>query len=99
MKKLTHLGLLLVFFHSQLFSQVATEPSETAFSIGSLVGYNRGFGGQINATVFKPLSSLPVHLRVGIGYTSLNPGYSADARRIFINNAPIDGRHKLPFLM
>jgi hypothetical protein len=28
-----------------------------------------------------------VHLRFGVGYTSLDPGSSSDARRIFINNA------------
>ena len=35
----------------------------------------------------KPLQSLPIQLRLGIGYTKLDPGNSADARRLFINNA------------
>ena len=57
------------------------------FSIGAVVGLNRGFGGQLQVTAFEPISSLPISLRLGIGLTSLDPGSSADARRIFINNA------------
>jgi len=65
------------------------QPKEnnSKFALGILFGYNRGFGTQVNATVFNPIPSLPIHLRAGIGFTSLEPGNSADARRIFINNA------------
>ena len=57
------------------------------FSAGILTGYNRGYGIQANFTLNRSASELPFDLRAGIGYTFLNPGNSADARRIFINNA------------
>ena len=69
-----------------LFSQNTTK-QDSKFSIGVSTGYNRGLGFQANFTALKPIESLPVHFRIGIGYTSLDPGSSSDARRIFINNA------------
>ena len=56
-------------------------------SAGILTGYNRGFGIQANFTLNRSASELPFDLRAGVGYTFLNPGNSADAGRIFINNA------------
>lgn len=61
--------------------------NQSNFSLGFLTGYNRGLGFQANLTAYKPLESSVIDLRLGVGYTSLNPGNSADARRIFINNA------------
>jgi hypothetical protein len=50
-------------------------------------GLNRGFGIG-SALVLHDLSSeFSFDIRLGVGYTWLNPGKSADARRIFINNA------------
>lgn len=60
---------------------------QSNFYIGLNAGYNRGLGFQGTLTASKPIESLPVDLRIGVGYTSLDPGNSADARRIFINNA------------
>ncbi|WP_299122966.1 hypothetical protein [uncultured Winogradskyella sp.] len=68
------------------FSQNAST-QDSKFAVGFLSGYNRGLSFQANFTAIKPLESLPVNIRFGIGYTSLDPGNSADARRIFINNA------------
>ena len=56
-------------------------------SAGILTGYNRGYGIQANFSLNSLTSELPFGLRLGAGYTFLNPGSSADARRIFINNA------------
>lgn len=61
--------------------------NQSNFSVGFLTGYNRGLGFQANLTAHKPLESSAINIRFGIGYTSLDPGNSADARRIFINNA------------
>jgi hypothetical protein len=61
--------------------------SPLKYSAGFLTGYNRGFGFQPNITVSNFAQGFPFELRLGIGYTSLNPGNAADARRIFINNA------------
>lgn len=54
-------------------------------SAGVLTGYNRGYGVQANLTLHK--NELPFKLRVGLGYSFINPGNAADTRRIFINNA------------
>ena len=56
------------------------------FSAGVLVGYNRGYGMQANLKLHNTTNDLPFELRLGLGYTFLNPGKAADARRIFIND-------------
>ncbi len=76
---------LLVIFSTISYSQVL--PRESNFALGFSTGYNRGLGFQISATALHPLENLPVQIRLGIGLTSMDPGNSADARRIFINNA------------
>lgn len=67
------------------YAQEETEVSN--FSTGILLGYNGGFGANINLTANKPIEALPISLRFGFGLTKLEPGSSSDARRIFINNA------------
>lgn len=85
---LLKLTLSLAFFCISLFSfSQNTTTTDSKFAIGFSTGYNRGLGFQANFTVLKPIESLPMHLRFGIGYTTLDPGNSSDARRIFINNA------------
>jgi hypothetical protein len=54
---------------------------------GMNLGYSGGAGVQTTLSASDIAVSLPVSLSLGLGYTSLNPGKSADARRIFINNA------------
>jgi hypothetical protein len=65
--------------------QKANGPME--FSAGIMTGYNRGFGLQTSLTASGFAQGFPFELRFGMGYTLLNPGDAADARRIFINNA------------
>ncbi|MFD1613660.1 hypothetical protein [Gelatiniphilus marinus] len=79
------LSIILLGFTTLSFAQVETD--ESKFALGFSAGYNRGFGAQISITALRPLESLPVQIRFGIGLTKLNPGNAADARRIFINNA------------
>ncbi|WP_396600522.1 hypothetical protein [Algibacter sp. R77976] len=76
--------LLLIF---SFLSHAQVDADEPKFALGLAAGYNRGFGAQISVTALRPLESLPVQIRFGFGLTKLNPGNSADARRIFINNA------------
>lgn len=83
--KTTLLVAFVSIFHFS-FSQ-NTKDQDSQFAVGLSTGYNRGLGFNINFTALKPIESLPIHLRLGIGYTKLDPGNSADARRIFINNA------------
>lgn len=61
--------------------------NQSNFSTGFFTGYNSGLGFQANLTAHKPLESSNIDIRFGVGYTSLDPGNSADARRVFINNA------------
>lgn len=68
-------------------NRISTTTNDSKYALGLFTGYNKGLGFQLNATALQPLESVPVQLRLGIGYTSLNAGNSADARRIFINNA------------
>ncbi|WP_298497945.1 TonB-dependent receptor [uncultured Algibacter sp.] len=75
---------LLIF---SFLSHAQIDADEPKFAVGFSTGYNRGFGAQISIAALRPLESLPVQIRFGIGLTKLNPGNSADARRIFINNA------------
>ena len=75
---------LLLTFTNQIHAQSS---DESGIALGLSTGYNNGFGVQLNGTALKPLQSLPIQLRVGIGYTKLDSGNAADARRIFINNA------------
>ncbi len=79
-----NLSLLLLLF---TFSNQAQTSDEPSFGLGISTGYNNGFGIQLHGTALQPLQSLPIQLRIGIGYTKLDAGNSADARRIFINNA------------
>ena len=56
------------------------------FSAGVLTGFNMGFGVQTNFTLHQAASGLPFDLRLGLGYTWMNPGDALEARRVFINN-------------
>ena len=60
------------------------EKAPSTISAGVLTGYNRGYGLQANLTLHN--SHLPFELRLGVGYSFINPGKAWDARRIFINN-------------
>jgi hypothetical protein len=79
------LCVLFIGIASNVYSQKkAKDPSKV--SAGILTGYNRGYGIQGNIALNRSASELPFDLRVGVGYTFLNPGNALDARRIFINN-------------
>lgn len=79
-----NLSILLLLL---AFTNQAQTTSESGFALGVSTGYNNGFGVQLNGTALQPLQSLPIQLRVGVGYTKMDSGNAADARRIFINNA------------
>jgi len=55
--------------------------------IGIQAGYNNGVGLRGHYTYFNFVKEVPMHIRLGIGYTTNNPGVSSDVRKIFINNA------------
>lgn len=61
--------------------------SPIKYTAGFITGYNKGYGMQGNITASNFEKDFPFQLRFGLGYTFLNPGNAADARRIFVNNA------------
>jgi hypothetical protein len=79
-------AVILMGMGSMLYGQ-EKENGPSKFSAGVLAGYNRGYGIQANIKLHNTHNDLPFELRFGLGYTILNPGNAADARRIFINNA------------
>ena len=74
-------------FLTTSFSQSNDYYFHPKFYGGISVGYYGGFGIQGNATVSHFVKEIPLSIRLGIGYTSTDPGNPADARKIFINDA------------
>jgi hypothetical protein len=54
---------------------------------GVSAGYTGGFGVQGNIMISNFAQDFPFSARFSVGYSSLDPGNPADARRIFINDA------------
>jgi hypothetical protein len=61
--------------------------SSVEWTGSALVGYNSGAGGTAGLTTSNLVEGFPIAVRLGIGYTAVEPGNPTDARRIFINNA------------
>jgi len=83
-KKIALMCMLLIGAAAISFGQERIREA-SRLSAGILTGYNRGYGMQGNLTLHD--NNLPFELRIGVGYSFLNPGNAADARRIFVNNA------------
>lgn len=73
-------------FGTELYGQEKAG-SQLKYTAGIITGYNKGYGLQGNFTARNFEKDFPFQLRFGLGYTFLNPGNAADARRIFVNNA------------
>jgi len=80
---LTGIALLLL----TMSVQAAPDPDETSVSGGLELGYFGGPGFQLFGMVNNVAREFPMNLRLAIGYTTLEPGKSAEARRVFINDA------------
>lgn len=90
MRSIISIWFVVIFAFSTIsFSQTyQTNYNVSPKFFGGLVfGYNGGFGGQLNFTMTSFQSGFPLSLRFGFGYTSVEPGKPADARKIFINDA------------
>jgi len=75
------LGLMM------LSSVSAQTPSEPKFSAGFVGGYKGGTGLSLSGRVDNFARNFPLSLKLGLGYSAVEPGNAAEARRIFINNA------------
>ena len=81
--------LILLFFvlFTTSFSQTYDYYSKPKFYGGLSLGYYGGFAIQGNTTISHLVREIPLSIRLGIGYTSTDPGNPAAARKIFINDA------------
>ncbi|MGB8320790.1 MAG: hypothetical protein WCE54_21860, partial [Ignavibacteriaceae bacterium] len=82
----------ILLFCSSFFIMAAFLPAQSIginpyLSGGINFGYNSGMGVQGNLTVSNFAQDFPVSFRLGVEYTSVNPGNPVDARVIFINDA------------
>lgn len=69
------------------FSQSNEYYFHPKFYGGISVGYYGGLGIQGTGTISHFIKELPLSIRLGLGYTSTDPGNPAAARKIFINDA------------
>ncbi|PKQ61704.1 hypothetical protein BZG02_14870 [Labilibaculum filiforme] len=78
--------LFLLLFASSIKAQEQNKfKQKTDFQFTA--GLNRGINMGASLVLHELSTEFPFDIRFGVGYTWLNPGSSADARRIFINNA------------
>lgn len=85
MKKLFLAGILCFIVGSPIFPQ--TYSLHPYLSGGFSFGYNNGLGVQSNLTVSNFAMDFPVSIKLGFGYTNVDPGNPAEARAMFVNNA------------
>ena len=78
--KRTLFSFFLVFF---LYDHGASQTTAVGFSLG----HNGGLSVKIHGLISNFAEGFPMAVKLGIGYTSVDPGNAADARRIFINDA------------
>jgi hypothetical protein len=81
MKSITKIILTLIFAAS------ATSLSAAELDGGVDIGYNNGPGWFLSGTASQFTHDVPISVRLGLGYSWVNPGNAAEARKIFINDA------------
>jgi hypothetical protein len=76
---------LIIIVFAMFFSVSAVKSAD--FSGEAIIGYNGGFGFQLNFVTANFAKDFPLNAQLGLAYTAMNPGNAADARKIFINDA------------
>lgn len=80
--------LLMMTISTARADQARIEKTEsTRFSAGLILGYDSGMKFQGYGMVSHFAENFPMNARLSIGYSFVQPGDAAAARRIFINNA------------
>jgi len=79
-------GLTLIFGLA-VNTQKVSATDDPVFSGGLDIGYYGGPGFQVFGMVSNVATGFPMNLRLALGYTSVEPGLSAEARQVFINDA------------
>jgi len=82
MKKSFRQILLPLFIATSICNQGMAQTAAVGFSIG----HNGGLSVKIHGLLSNFAQGFPLAVKLGIGYTSVDPGNAADARRIFIND-------------
>ena len=77
---------LLVLCLTLTLQDIQADDSRS-FSGGVKVGYSGGPGFQLYGMVNNVAENFPMNIRFGFGYTWVEPGKSAEARKVFINDA------------
>ena len=78
-KQIVLVLFLLLLFHHQGSAQNS--------AVGFTLGHNGGLTFRFHGLLSDFAQGFPLSVKLGIGYTSVDPGNAADARRIFINDA------------
>ncbi len=86
MRSLFYIIILSLIVFTTSFSQ-SNYYYGPKFYGGVSIGYYGGFGIQGNGTISHFVREIPLSFRIGLGYTSIDPGRPVDARKIFINDA------------
>jgi hypothetical protein len=81
------LSLWRCMFVLSLGVLLSTPSTAGDFSVGLTTGYKGGFTIRGNALIMNFAKGFPLGMEVGVGYTFLDPGDPAAARRVFVNNA------------
>jgi hypothetical protein len=79
------IAFVLLIISNNVFGQDKTGAG-SKYSVGLFSGYSRGLGFHGNISLHDFMAGFPFKMRLGIGYSHLNPGNALDARRIFVNN-------------
>jgi len=85
MRKVLFGGLFYLIFQINICAQI-NQPHPHV-SGGLNLGYSSGFGIQGNLTITDFALDFPLAIRLGLGYTMVDPGNPVEARVIFINDA------------
>ena len=78
---------LLLLMSIAVTSQEMPGASGPVVSGGFKVGYFGGPGFQVFGMARNVATGFPMNVRFALGYTSVEPGLSAEARQVFINDA------------
>lgn len=78
-KRIIIILFLLLFFHHKGVAQNS--------AAGFTLGHNGGLTFRLHGLLSNFAQGFPLSVKLGIGYTAVDPGNAADARSIFINDA------------
>ena len=85
-KKMKMLRISTYLFFS-IIPIIFSNAKSATYQVGISTGYYNGISWQLQGEVSDFATNFPLTARLAIGHTYLDPGNSAAARRIFINNA------------